>query len=361
MILHRYFAYRFVMTFAGVLGVFIVMLTLLDLIDQLRSFSADASFREVLSLTLLSAPQALYRMLPLIIILTTIGLFLNLARTSELVVTRAAGRSALRTLLAPLAVALVIGILGVAVMNPIVAATSKEYDRRVDDLRGVSSVLRISSDGFWLRQGSAERQSVIRAVATNVDGTQLSGVTFITFEDGPIRRIEAARATLADGAWDMTDVKIWPLGDTPNPEAVAETHANYTVPSTLTPDQIRDSFGTPSSIAIWDLPGFINRLETAGFAARRHLMWFHSELAQPLFLVAMVLIAAGFTMRHQRGGRTGLMVLLAILLSFGLYFLRNFTAVLGENGQLPVALAAWAPPLVGIGLSLGLLLHLEDG
>ena len=81
----------------------------------------------------------------------------------------------------------------------------------------------------------------------------------------------------------------------------------------------------------------------------------------PVFLVAMVLIAAGFTMRHQRGGRTGMMVLAAVLLSFGLYFLRNFAQILGESGQIPAALAAWAPPLAAIGLSLGLLLHLEDG
>ena len=81
----------------------------------------------------------------------------------------------------------------------------------------------------------------------------------------------------------------------------------------------------------------------------------------PLFLVAMVMIGAAFTMRHQRGGRTSMMVLIAILLSFAVYFLRNFAQILGENGQLPAALAAWAPPLAAIGMSLGYLLHQEDG
>jgi lipopolysaccharide export system permease protein len=75
----------------------------------------------------------------------------------------------------------------------------------------------------------------------------------------------------------------------------------------------------------------------------------------------MVLIAAGFTMRPQRGRRVGLLVLTAVVLSFGLYFLRNFAQILGDNGQIPVALAAWAPPVAGIAAALGLLLHLEDG
>ena len=131
--------------------------------------------------------------------------------------------------------------------------------------------------------------------------------------------------------------------------------------SNLTRDQILDSFGTPSAVPIWDLPAFIARLETAGFAARAHRVWFQMELALPLLLVAMVLMGAGFTMRHARFGRTGLMVLSALLLGFTLYFIRNFAAILGENGQIPVLLAAWGPPVAAVLLPLGLLLHLEDG
>jgi lipopolysaccharide export system permease protein len=191
----------------------------------------------------------------------------------------------------------------------------------------------------------------------------LTGVTFITFtaDQGPTRRIEAARARLSNGSWTATNAKSWPLGTGSNAELGATTHATLDIQSTLTATQIRDSFGTPSSIPIWDLPAFIDRLKTAGFSAQRHQVWFQMELALPVFLVAMVMIGASFTLRHQRGGRTGLMVLFAVLLSFAVYFIRNFAQVLGENGQLPAMLAAWAPPLAAIGLSLGFLLHQEDG
>jgi lipopolysaccharide export system permease protein len=177
----------------------------------------------------------------------------------------------------------------------------------------------------------------------------------------PTQRINAGSAQLASGEWVLRGVKSWPLLDETIPEAAATRLPQLSVPSTLTPDQIRDSFGTPSSIPIWELPAFIDRLQTAGFSAQRHLVWFHAELALPAFLIAMVLIGASFTLRHQRGGRTGLMVLFAVLLAFIIYFIRNFAQVLGENGELPALLAAWAPPLAAIGMSLGILLHHEDG
>lgn len=364
MILHAYFARRFLWTFAIVLAGFFAMLVLIDFIEQARRFSDDAAgLGTIAGLALLNVPAELYRILPLVMILATIGLFLSLARSSELVATRAAGRSAIVALAAPLAVAGLIGGVAVAALNPIVAATSRAYEARVEAIGGgAPSVLSVSEDGLWLRQGAEARQTVIRADRTNLDGTVLDGVTFVTFgPDGmPETRIEAARARLTDGAWEITDAKRWPLSAT-NPEAAATLHATLSLPSTLTPDQIRDSFGEPSAIPVWELPRFIARLEAAGFSARRHQVYFQMELAQPLFLVAMVMIGAGFTMRHQRGGRTGVMVLGALLLSFGIYFIRNFAQILGEAGQIPPALAAWAPPAAGVALALGLLLHLEDG
>lgn len=364
MILHRYFAYRFLKTFAGVLGIFILILVFLDLVEQLRRFAnTPATFADIVQLTMLNVPQGIYAILPLIMIIATIALFLGLSRSSEMVVTRAAGRSAVRALMSPLLMAFLIGVLGVAVINPIVAATSREFEERSNGFKGQDRVLTLGSTGLWLRQGDVDSQTVIRAESANLDGTILQNVTFLTFSNVglPVERIAADRAVLDNGAWALAGVKVWPLAGERTPESSAKVLDTHQITSTLTADQIRNSFGTPSSIPIWDLPAFIDRLQTAGFSAQRHLVWFQMELAMPIFLVAMVMIGASFTVRHQRGGRTGLMVLLAIMLSFGTYFVRNFAQILGENGQLPAALAAWAPPLAAIGLALSFLLHREDG
>lgn len=364
MILDRYFARRFAITFLGVFAVFVVVVGFVGLIEQLGRFAgSDITFGQLFTLALLDLPQAIYVILPLIMIIATISLFLGLSRSSEMVVTRAAGRSALRALVPPVFVALIIGLLALAIMNPIVAATSRQFETRLAAFSGEGSVLTLGETGLWLRQGNAQGQTVIRAEGADLSGTVLEGVTFITFtpDGGPTTRIAAETATLTDGAWVLTNAKSWPLARDTTPEALATTTTRLEVPSTLTPDEIRNSFGTPSSIPIWDLPAFITRLQTAGFSAERHQVWLQFELAQPLFLVSMVMIGAAFTLRHQRGGRTGLMILLAILLSFAIYFLRNFAQILGENGDLPAALAAWAPPFAAIGISLGFLLHHEEG
>ncbi|WP_417721191.1 LPS export ABC transporter permease LptG [Salipiger sp.] len=364
MILHFYFARRFLWYFSAILIVFAIFLALVDLVEQLRNFGNEVGFGQVVQVVALNLPEGLYTILPLVMILASVSLFVALGRSSELVVTRATGRSGLVALAGPVAVTAIIGGLAVAMGNPIVAATSK----RAADLselydNGGSSVLSIGTEGLWLRQGGEQGQTVIRAARTNPDATLLYDVSFFAYapQGGLVRRIEAEEAHLDSGAWVLTRAKAWPLTAGLNPEANAATHEELRVPSTLTQDSIRDRFGKPSAIPVWDMSTFIQGLEEAGFSARRYAVWMQMELARPLFLVAMVLVAAGVTMKPARLARTGVSVLTAVLLGFGLYYVRNFAQIMGENGQLNPVLAAWIPPVASLLLALGLVLQMEDG
>jgi lipopolysaccharide export system permease protein len=336
MTLHFYFARRFVWMFLALLAVFALFQWLLNLIEEMRRAGEKAAFGQVLHLVALRLPEGLYEVLPLVMILATVGMFLGLARSSELVVTRAAGRSGLTALMAPVVMALLIGVLIVAILNPIVAATSKRYS----DLRealdsGSASAVSVGPEGLWLRQGGEDGQSVIRAARANPEATELYDVSIVSYDPGgaPAQRILARQATLEDGAWRLTDAKLWPLAAGMNPELGARAHDVLRLPSTLTRESIRDRFGRPSAVAIWDLPDFIAGLEEAGFSARRHIVWYNMELARPLFLVAIVLVGAAFTMRPTRLGRTGISVLSAILLGFGLYYVRNFAQIMGKTAS----------------------------
>lgn len=364
MILDLYIARRFLWLFLRVFGGFFAVMVAIGVLEELRRFSdSGITLRQAITLALLNAPASIYQILPLIMILSAIGLFMGLARSSELVVIRASGRSGLRFLVAPVVTALGIGVLGIAAWNPIVASTSRAYDGMSSGQARGGSVLSVNDAGLWLRQGSEAGQTVIQADRANLDGTELFDATFLTYDpSGALtQRISAANARLTDGAWVLTDAKTWSFGDAnPERQAVIAT-TPISMATDLTRDKIADGFGTPRAVSLWDLPTYIRELERAGFSGLSHRIWLQVELAAPAFLAGMVLIAAGFTMRHARAGRSGPLILMALLCGFLIFFLRNFGQVLGENDQIPVLVAAWSPPLVAILLFVGLLLHLEDG
>ena len=75
----------------------------------------------------------------------------------------------------------------------------------------------------------------------------------------------------------------------------------------------------------------------------------------------MILLAASFSLRPQRRGRVGLVLLGGVMTGFLFYFVSNFVFTLGLSGKIPVILAAWLPSGVSMMLGVAALLHLEDG
>ncbi|SIT00709.1 LPS export ABC transporter permease LptG [Paracoccus saliphilus] len=369
MILARYVARRFLRSFLLVAGVFLLILFLIDMIEMIRRFADhDLGLAGAARLAALNIAGSFYSIFPLITVLGGIAMFLGLARSSEMVAIRASGRSAIKVVTAPAVTAALIGILIVSLFNPLVAVTGKLFDNAVAAIeRDGRQTVSVGDQAVWLRQslmedGEESGQIVIRARRASPDATTLYDASFMIFgeESGPVRRIEAREARLTPGEWRLSDVKDYAL-DEPNPEATATGSETLSLASDLTAQRIRDGFGRPEAIPVWQLPGFIAGLERAGFSAARHRVWFQMELARPFVMAAMVMIAAAFTMQHVRGRNTGVAVLLAFAAGIGLFFLRNMAQILGDNGQVPAVMAAWAPPLVGILLALGLILQREDG
>lgn len=366
MTLGLYVARRLAVSFGLIAAVFFGVLLLFETVEAMRRFGGrEIPLPEILALAALRVPRTLYQILPLIAILASMAMFLGLARSSELVVIRAAGRSALRVMVEPVAATLVGGALAVAVLNPLVAGANRAYQDRLAALADPDQAARISLDGsaLWLRQGDGAGQTVIRAAAVEPDGLGFREVSFLVFArtDGtPIRRIEAGAARLEPGAWALTDAKVWDL-QAPNPEAEAQRLPSARLPTDLTAERIREGFDRAATISVWDMPAFIRLLDAAGLNARSQRAALQSELAMPVLLAAMVLVGAMFCLRHVRAGGTGLALLGTVLAGFALFFFRNFAQVLGENGQIPLTLAIWAPPVAAILLALGVLLHLEDG
>jgi len=93
----------------------------------------------------------------------------------------------------------------------------------------------------------------------------------------------------------------------------------------------------------------------------RHRLHYYSLMAMPALFAGMLLLAAVFTLRQPRRGRTGMLVVAGVASGFLFYFVTNLIYAMGGAGTLPVVLAAWAPSLIVLMVASAALLHLEDG
>lgn len=365
-VLNLYILRRHLAGLAMALGAALILVMIGDLVELSGESIADAAQpAPVITMALLHAPSVLSDTLPFIMLLGSLTAFLRLARSSELVVVRAAGQSVWRIVRMPIACAVVLGTLAFAVWNPIAAASLSRYEvLQTRYFEGRESLLSLSAEGLWLRQSSAEGQTVINATRASPDGQELTGVLIFEFDkDGVLaRRMSARRAELTEGAWQVEQARIWNIDGQGEYAMVRGRDVERVLVETdLTSDRILESFADPRALSFWDLGAFIQTLEESGFSSVSHRLYRQTELAKPLMFAAMVLLAAGFSMRHVRFGSTGVRVLLCVISGFAIFFLSDFTQALGSAGTIPVIVAAWVPPVAALLLATSLLLHLEDG
>jgi len=360
--LSLYIGRNFLMSFLGFFFGLLTLIFLLDSIELLRRASSkpDVTLFVVVQMAFLKLPHMGQLLFPFAALFGGMTAFWRLSRSQELAVTRAAGISVWQFLLPALILAALLGVFKVTALNPLSSAMLARFQAmEAIHLKGQKSVLALSGNGLWLRQGTAEGHAVVHAVSLLQTGDRVELQNTITYlfqgQDTFIGRVDAERAILGDGFWHMENAWV------NSPEAPPEHLDEYWLETDLTMTRIQDNFAAPETMSFWKLPEFIKTLEDAGFSAIRHRLQWHALLASPLLMCAMVLIAATFTLRHARRGATTFVIASGVFTGFILYFFSDVVYALGLSDSIPVTLAAWAPSGVAAMLGLAMLLHLEDG
>ncbi|WP_207476232.1 LPS export ABC transporter permease LptG [Arenibaculum pallidiluteum] len=358
--LSRYIGRQFLAWFLALLLVILAIILLLDIVELLRRAvgKPQANFAIVMQMGLLKLPEIGQQAFPFVVLFSAMFTFWRLTRSQELVVARAVGVSAWQFLAPVLVLAPLVAVIQVTVINPLGSILVARYERMEDFyLRGRQSSLAVGQSGLWLLQGADEERWLIHAEQVRPGTLELQGVTMIRIEgDEQVReRVDAPVALLLPGRWEI------PSGWLNRPEMPTQAVTDYRVPTTLTFERIAEGLAAPRTMGFWALPGFIKTLEATGLSAVRHRLQYQSLLSQPLLFCAMVLFAAAFSLRQTRRGGTLLMVAGGVATGFVLFVLTDVVLAFGISETIPVVLAAWAPAVASLLISIAVLLHLEDG
>ncbi len=367
--LSRYIGKHFFLNICIAFGIILAIAGLIDMVELVRRTANKdhIPFWLTMQVAVIRLPQLAEKLLPYAVMIGSMMTLMKLTRSNELVVARAAGLSVWRFLLPGMVIAVLLGAASIIVLNPLSAATIARYEQFESRyINGSQQVLSVDASGLWLRHVDSGRDTLggkpigsYVMQASQIDQTDMSLSRIIIFvqdeEQAFIGRIDADEAVLNNGLWNLTDATISIPGKLP------ESRASYSLQTDLSIKQIQDSFAEPATLSFWELSGFIDTLEKAGFSALRHKLHWYTILITPLVFCAMVLLASVFSLRLPRRGRALAMVFGAVVAGFVVNFVTGLFHAFGYSGSLPIELAVIAPYLLTVMGSVVMLLHTEDG
>jgi len=356
--LGRYLSARFLQTIAAVFLMISGMIYVVDFVELLRRAGniQGVSAGDIAYLSFLRVPSVSEQIIPFCVLFGTMATFVNLTRKLELLVARAAGVSAWGFLVPPLAIAAAAGIGSVVLFNPISAVMKHRADAIETQLFGRNGKQTYGTS-LWIRQKSVDGEAFIRAGQVSAEGTNLtSAAAYVYDRAGRFeQRIEAQTGKLLPGVWQFDHTRVTAPGE----ESFAA--GTYLLATSLSPEEAVRGLIAPDSVPFWDLPSLRAAAETAGLDGTRYRLQFQMLLARPLLFIAMVLIAAAFSLRFFRFGGIEKMVSGGVGAGFVLYVAVKFVGDLGGAGLLSPLAAAWSPAVVASLLGASALLSQEDG
>jgi len=358
--LRRYVAKRFLTAILGAFTVCAVLIFMIDMIELLRISrrATNTSMLTLMWMGLLRLPAFTEILLAFAVLVGGIGALLSLTRKSELIVMRAGGMSVWQFLRPGLAVSLALGVFAVTVYNPLAAAARSESERMLAEAFGrEASLMATAGEESWLRQDGTDGQSVMSARAVADQGLSLTGVTVYQFDPLGrfVERIDAAKASLGDGYWELQKALISRPGREP------ENFDTYTVSTYLTRERVGEALGSEISVSLWQLPSLIEVAERAGLSAARYKMQYALLMSRPMLLMAMVFLAATVSLRSFRSGGIQTMVIAGMVGGIGFFLLTEVSRQIGIAGLVSPTTAVWVPIGLALLVALTVLLHQEDG
>lgn len=338
---------------------FLSLFFFIDFVDQLDQ--VGRSGRTTWHASLAAAyelPGHFYELFPITVLIGTIYSLARMAQSSEFTILRTGGLGPGRALalLAALGAAF-------AVLTFLIGDYLAPFSERQGVLLQARAKggIKIDGAGAWLKERHATAEGE-RSFSVNVAGTSpsglLVGIRIFEFDaDGRLVARTAAREgrVNAGGVWALTDVQVthWPSAQAKDlSEVQVRSLPTLLWQSSLPADVVSAAVLPLDTMTTAELWRYSQHLSGQEQAAERYQIRFWKKALYPFACLVMVALALPFAYLHARAGSVSLKVFGGIMLGISFVLLNNLAGHVGLLRGWTPWLAAAAPSMLYLLLSL---------
>ena len=355
---------------------FLALFFFFDLVDELQHLGKNNGLpsglptasdiyqiRHALVYVGLLVPNHLYELLPISVLIGTIFVMARLAQSSEYTILRTSGLDPWRALKMLLSLGGVFVILSFMIGDYLAPLSERTAQLLKSRYQGVITV---GQTGAWLKEKQAYN-TVIANVRTLSPDNEMLGLQIFEFNSKGlvVSKMLAASASFAlDDSWQLHNVSRTEFNlpaDAANAsnaikqsaDVVKKSMASFRWPTEITQEMVSVALLKPERMGTLDLFNYIRHLDANGQSAQRYEIEFWKKVFYPLSCLVMVMLALPFAYLHFRSGGIAAYVFAGVMMGISFFLLNNVFGYVGNLQNWQPWLAAAAPGMFYMAISLG--------
>ena len=355
---------------------FLALFFFFDLVDELQYLGKNNGLtsglptasdiyqiRHALVYVGLLIPNHLYELLPISVLIGTIFVMARMAQSSEYTILRTSGLDPWRAL------KMLLNLGGIfVVLSFVIGDYLAPFSERTAQLLKAryQGVITVGQTGAWLKEKQTYNTVIANVRRLSPDNEMLVLQIFEFNNKGlVVSKIQAASASFGlDNSWQLHDVTRTefnlPADVTTasnaarqSADVVRNSMVSFRWPTEITQEMVSVALLKPERMGTLDLFNYIRHLDANNQSAQRYEIEFWKKVFYPLSCLVMVMLALPFAYLHFRSGGIAAYVFAGVMIGISFFLLNNVFGYVGNLQNWQPWLAAAAPGMLYMAISLG--------
>tara|TARA_B100000900_G_scaffold263459_1_gene224743 strand:+ start:13 stop:1089 length:1077 start_codon:yes stop_codon:yes gene_type:complete len=314
---------------------------ILNLISELDFFKQlEVNLYFPLLLSVLNSPDLVFEMFPFIFLIATQLFFIKLFENKEIEVFKYSGLKNTSILGILATISFITSLLIVILFYNFASSLKSIYlELKSPYTKDGKYLAVITKNGLWIKDKINNKILMINS--SGFENKFLIG-TFITEFDNDfnvVRNIQSNKIDISENEWVIYDAKIFKRNQ-------YEIVKKLNFQSNFNLERIQTLYSTLSALNIFELNELRNNYKKLNYSVTEIDLQILKLLSYPIYLLLISIFASLIMLNIKHISSTTYKISLGLFFSVIIYYLNNFSQVLGSTEKIPLVISIFVPLII---------------
>ena len=324
--------------------VFLIMMSLvflLNILSELEFFKElDVGINLTLFLSLINSPSLIFEMFPFILLISTQVFFIKLFENKEIDIFKYSGLKNSKIIFILGFLSLFSGLFVSTLFYNFSSNLKNLYLEIKSNYTNDGKYLAvITKNGLWIKDKIGSNTIIINSAFMDGDFIIDNFITEFDSDFKIIKNIQSEKIDITNQNWIAKEAKIYVNNN-------YQLLENYKIKTNFDSKRIKSLYSNLSSLSLMELIELRKNYKNLNYSIIDIDIHLFKILLFPIFLVLITLFSSSIMLNTKHYKNTTLKILIGLFFSVIIYYLNNFSYVLGSTERIPFIFSILIPMIL---------------